>query len=223
MNFFDGEGKKKPRWQCFVCGELIEDYAEFCSHIIDNHEAGREYIKCPIDICGAPVRDLKSHFEVKHPKRPLPKDMQMKAIIWRDFTSTGKKIRTRKPEFQQGYHLSTKMAGLKLYYRSSYERAVYECLDKDNDIKAYWAEPFKVPYYYNNKWHDYIPDIRVEYADGITEIWEIKPDKQCDLAQNQAKWKFMEGYAEKAGWGFEVKTEHDIKDMQKKVKRQKSS
>lgn len=210
---------QKRTWQCFVCGEKLDDYGAYAEHIINEHNEGRDYVICPVDTCRAPVRDLKSHYKAKHPNRIMPKNLQTKAMLWRDFSPTGKK-KTRKPSFKEGWFESAKNGGAKMFYRSGYESTVYECLEKDNDVKSFKAEPFKVPYYYNNEWHNYIPDIKVEFQDGSVEIWEVKPKTQTKYEQNQAKWKSMNEYAYKLGWSFTVITENGINMLKKKVRNQ---
>lgn len=87
---------------CFVCGEVFENDNEFgdcCrNHIVENHEEGIEYIKCPIDECGAVVRDLKLHFKTKHRKKRVPKNIQTTVKIWRDFDFNGNIIREKTTE-----------------------------------------------------------------------------------------------------------------------------
>lgn len=204
-------------WQCFVCGDKLDTYGEYAEHIVNEHEISRDYVMCPVDCCKAPVRDLKTHYKVKHPNRELPKNCQIKAIIWRDFSPSRNTPKTRKPSFKEGWFESLKNGGAKMYYRSGYEADVYKCLEDDNDVKAFKAEPFKVPYYFENEWHNYIPDLKVEYQDGVTEIWEIKPATQTGLEKNKAKWYAMNEYASKLGWNFTVITEKGINILKKKI------
>jgi len=215
----EGRDPHKRNWQCFSCGVKFEDYALYVSHIIQEHEEGRDYVKCPVDSCGAPVRDLKAHFKTKHPNRAVPAGVQLKSTIWKDF-SNNKRGKTRKPNFKEGWFESGKMSGKKMYYRSGYELDIFKCLDLDKDVKHFYSEPFKVPYYFDKEWHNYIPDIKVEFVDGVTEIWEIKPMTQLSLEKNQAKWVAMNSYAEKLGWGFTVITENGINLMKKKIRHQ---
>lgn len=220
---FDSAGGKKAvrRWQCFVCGEQHATYEEYKQHIIDTHEEGREYIVCPT--CEAPVREMKLHFEVKHPNRPLPAGVQSRVTVWYDFSRDGKK-KARKPTFRSGEFESEKNGAL-MHYRSGYECEVYELLEADNDVTSYSVEPFKIPYYYidpkgKGDWYDYIPDLRVNYSDGKVQIMEIKPATQTSLDKNKAKWAAANDYAQKMGWDFTVITEVGIGKMKVKVKQQ---
>jgi len=216
--FFEDAKVRKRKYQCFVCGRQYTDLEEYNKHILEKHEEGREFIKCPG--CGYAVRDLRQHWKAKHPKRVMPKNCQMKVAVWRDFT--GGKKKSRKLSFKEGYLVSNKMGGTEMHYRSSYEEKVYECLEALNDVMAYYVEPFKIPYFYDGKWRKYIPDIRLDFVDGHTEIWEIKPASQTTLKQNECKWTAMNEHATSLGWIFEVKTEIGIEKLQKRVKDQAS-
>ena len=215
---FEQENNKK-KYTCFVCGVVHEDWDEFQKHIIDTHDEGRDYIVCPLDRCKAPIRCLRTHFKAKHPSEPLPKNMQLKAIIWRDFTASGKKKGTRKPSFREGWFESTKMH-MRFYYRSGYESTVFECLDMYNEVEAFIAEPFKIPYIWKGTVHEYTPDLLVTFFDGHKELWEIKPANQTNLEQNQCKWKAAAAACEPRGWKFVVQTERGIEQLKRAVQKQ---
>lgn len=216
--FEEGHGDKgKRKWQCFVCGVQHDNFEDFSKHITDEHDEGREFLKCPA--CNCPVRDIRAHYKAKHPARPIPSGVQLRTAIWRDFSSTGKK-RSKKPSFREGNFISNKMNGASLHYRSGYECEVYELLEMDKEVTAYYAEPFKVPYCYKGEWCDYIPDLRIQFADGRVEIWEIKPANQTGYEKNRAKWTAMNEYAKNYGWDFTVITEVGIGKLKSKVKGQ---
>ncbi len=101
--------KKGPDrvWQCFCCGVQHPDYEIYRKHIIDEHDEGREYLLCPA--CEAPVRDMRAHYNAKHPARPIPTDIQLRTAVWHDFTTQGKKTKTKKPSFREGNFVSHKM------------------------------------------------------------------------------------------------------------------
>jgi len=209
---FDNNPSKRKH-QCFVCGVMFEELEQYKDHILEEHEEGREYIKCPR--CGYPVRDLKLHYKVKHPGCPLPQSSMMRAIIWKDF-SPNKKGKTRKPKFREGWHESTKM-GKRFYYRSGYEKDVYECLDKWEKVIAYSAEPFEISYVHEGEPHRYIPDILIEFTDGRKELWEIKPATQTHLPKNKAKWAAAKNACDLRGWGWQVMTEQSINKLKKQI------
>lgn len=221
---FEDAGSQQRKWQCFVCGKNHDDPVTFKDHIVMEHEEGREYIKCPC--CEYPVRDMRLHFKIKHPSRTMPRNVQMRATVWRDFAPNGKKKKGGgKVTCRTGYFTSKKN-GRDVYYRSGLENDFYVKLEEDVDVLAYKAEPFKVPYYYQGKWHDYLPDLKVDFIDGTSEIWEIKPNALADKAQNEynqntAKWAAMNDYASNMGWTFIVQTEEALKEYAAKIGKQK--
>jgi hypothetical protein len=214
MKFEDDDKKGKRKWQCFVCGNQHGDYESYKSHIVAEHDEGREYLSCPD--CKAPVREMRTHYAAKHPHRVLPKDGPMRVSVWFDFV--GNKRKARKPKFRDGFIVSNKNGGKELHYRSGYECEVYELLEHDDDVRAFHVEPFKVPYNFGGEWLEYIPDLRVDYMDGTTEIWEIKPANQTSLDKNKAKWLAMDHHATQMGWRFMVITEVGIGKLRQKLK-----
>lgn len=208
--------RDERKWKCFVCGTEHLSYADFKDHVIAEHDEGRDYVKCPLSRCNAPVRDIRSHFKTIHPKDKIPKTCQLKALIWRDHTGRKKK----KVEFNDGYFTSIKNDGQKFHYRSGYELAVYEQLEQLDEVSKFHGESFKVPYFFNGKEHNYIPDVSIQFTDGSIEIWEIKPANQTTFAKNQAKWKAAAAYCATRGWKFEVYTETGINKLKKKVRDQ---
>jgi hypothetical protein len=219
MLLFEDAGKEaKRKWQCFVCGKQHDNYDSYKIHILENHEEGREYLKCPS--CDAPVRDMRSHFTIKHKNRLMPKGIQMRVGVWHDFKPSGKK-KTRKPHFNSG-EFDSRKNGAMIKYRSGVERDFYEQLESDLDVVAYQAEPFKVPYCWQGEWHNYIPDLRVDFTDHSIEIWEIKPANQTEYEQNQCKWAAMKNFAEHMGWEFVVQTpEVALGKLKAKIRRQR--
>lgn len=209
----------KRKWQCFCCGKFFNNYDEYKSHIVGTHDQGREYIKCPT--CDAPVRDMFAHFRAKHPNRAMPKGVQTRVGIWHDYSISGKKKKTRvqahKGEFE------SQKNGQIIKYRSNFERDFYEQLESDLDVMSYAGEPFKVPYFWSGAWHEYTPDIRVDFIDGSVEIWEIKPAAQTgeEYDQNQAKWVAMNNFAKNMGWQFTVQTEVALGKLKNKIRKQR--
>jgi len=211
-------GDSKGKYICFCCGVQFQEYVEFKDHIMENHEEGREYIKCPLDHCQAPVRDLKLHFKAKHPKADFKNYTgQIKAIIWHDFSGRGK--RTKKPNFKQGKYESTK-TGRILGYRSGLEEKLYKILDQHDNVASFYEEPFGIDYIHQGKAHKYIPDLFITFMDGHKELWEVKPTSQTDLEQNKNKWKAAQEACKIRGWKFEVFTEQRIEKLAQEVRRQ---
>jgi hypothetical protein len=212
---FDNSGQK---FVCFCCGIQFSEYEEFKSHIIENHEEGREYVKCPLPHCGAPVRDVKLHLKVKHPHvNPKNFSGQARAIIWHDFCGNVKK--TRKPRFKQGKYQSIK-TGKTLGYRSGLEEKLYKILDQHEDVLSFYSEPFNIDYIHKGQAHKYTPDLIVSFIDGRKQVWEVKPSNQTDLEMNKNKWRAAQEACKVRGWSFEVYTEQRIDKLSKEVRRQ---
>lgn len=219
---FEDAGKTaKRKWQCFICGKCYESYEEYKGHIIESHDEGREYISCPD--CGSPVRDMKMHYKVKHKNRIMPNNLQTKVAVWNDFKigkdGKSQKKSTRKPNFRKGIFTSNK-CGRDFEYRSGMECDFFECLEADLDITYFSYESLKIPYFHKGAWHNYIPDLKVTFADNSIEIWEIKPANQTHYEQNKAKWVAANNYCSNLGWNFVVLTEVGLGKLKSKIKQQ---
>lgn len=219
--FAKNDGKRKH--QCFVCGLQFESFDDYKIHVL-THEEGRHYVICPLDRCGAPVRCLRTHFKSNHPTEELPNSGQMKALIWKDQSSKKDgKLKQRKTRFREGYLISTKNGGKEMHYRSGMECDVYECLEAMPEIISYAVEPFKVQYSFQGEIHHYNPDLSVLFADGHTEIWEIKPANQTHLPINNAKWAACNQHCQARGYAFMVLTEVGMGKLKQKIKNQKTN
>ena len=215
LPFGDSSGKHV----CFCCGIQFSEYEEFRSHIIESHEEGREFVRCPLEHCKAPVRDVKLHMKVKHPNFDLRNFKgQARAIIWHDFSAKGKK--TRNPRFKQGKYESTK-TGKTLGYRSGLEEKLYKVLDQHDEVMSFYSEPFNIDYIHKGQAHKYTPDLIVNFMDGRRQVWEVKPSNQTDLEMNKNKWRAAEEACKIRGWSFEVFTEQRIDKLAVEVRRQK--
>jgi hypothetical protein len=213
LPFEDRESKSQRKWQCFVCGVEYKTYEDFCTHIRDTHEEGREYLNCPK--CAAPVRDMKMHYKLKHKGWDVPPG-QHRVTLWADFSS-GKAKKKPNVKFRDGTFVSGKMNGKELHYRSGYECEVYELLEQLPNVVCYDAEPLEIPYLHNGKWRKYRPDLSILFDDGHKEIWEIKPKTQTSLPINEAKWTYAVEFCQGKGWEFQVLTEIGIGKMRATV------
>jgi len=202
--------KGNRKYQCFVCGVMFNMLIDMKRHILTEHEEGREYILCPR--CDYPVRDLRSHYKAVHKTHP-PKNCQMKTIVWKDQKNPKKKH--KKPTFKEGYIISKKNHGEAMHYRSGWECEVYRCLELMPEVISYKVEPLKIKYFEKGKVRHYWPDIMVNFNDGRTEIWEVKPANQTNLPNNQAKWEAAREYCGVRNWKFEVITEQVINKMKR--------
>lgn len=209
------------RYACFCCGRNYEDFGEFKAHIIEKHEFSKEYVLCPLERCGAPVRDLRLHFKAKHPHDKCPHAGPIKAMIWKD-QGTGKRSKRNAP--REGIFISNKNGGREIKYRSGFECEILECLEAIPDIVRYDYEPFTsgIPYLFEGDPHKYHPDLSLQFSDGHVEVWEIKPANQTDLPVNQAKWIAADEYCKIRGWDFIVITETGLGKLRQRIKRAKA-
>lgn len=201
----------KRQFQCFVCGIMQPDFKSFKEHIMTAHEEGREWVKCPLERCQAPVRDVRAHFKCIHPYDVMPHNCQMKALVWKDPKDPKKK--KKKVSFEEGYYPSAKNKR-NMHYRSGWEKSVYEVLEKRPDVVRYEVEPLAIEYFFKGEVQNYLPDLKIHFQDGRKEVWEIKPTNQTDLPVNKAKWESCAAFCKKRGWEFKIITETGISRMQ---------
>lgn len=208
---------KTRKYQCFVCGinhETIEEYKE---HVLSQHEISREFVICPLARCGFPVRCVRTHMKNHHKGEPIPKTGQLKALVWKDINPKTGKLQRKKSKFREGYFLSNKVKK-SMHYRSGMECEVYECLEAMKEVINFEVEPFKIQYSFNGEPHEYNPDLSVVFADGHTEVWEIKPANQTHLPKNNAKWTAANQYCETRGYKFMVLTEIGLEKLKQQLK-----
>jgi hypothetical protein len=222
LAFEDAGVFKERKWQCFCCGKNFTDYTEYSTHIKDAHEQGREWLECPD--CKAPVRDLKMHYKAKHPKRIMPNNVQTRTAVWLDFkpgkfNKDGTRKGTKRPTTRQGTFASVK-CGRDFEYKSGMEEEFLSLLEQDIDVENFFYEPFKIPYMWKGEWHNYIPDLRVNFIDGSTQIWELKPMHQTEYEQNKCKWAAAHNYCINMGWEFIVQTNEILDTYKWKIQRQ---
>jgi hypothetical protein len=216
---FNNKHDGRRQYQCFCCGIITgPSTVDFKEHIFSTHEEGRDYIKCPLERCSMPVRDVRAHYRAAHPQEKIPNNCQLRALVWKDPKDPQR--RSKKPQFKEGYHISPKCRK-KLHYRSGWELEVYKVLDEMNSVATYEAESLSVDYWYDGKQHTYLPDLKIYFDDGRKEVWEIKPERQTDLAVNEAKWDYCRAFCERRGWKFQVVTETVIGKLKNDLRLEK--
>lgn len=107
--------------------------------------------------------------------------------------------------FDKGYVETEKGGGVG--YRSSWERAAVEKLDKEERVVSFEYEPLRIPYRRGGSFRFYIPDLLVRYYDGRKVLVEIKPDALVSHGQNLAKFAAARKYCAENDMLFEVWTE----------------
>lgn len=124
----------------------------------------------------------------------------------------------------------------KVQYRSSWELAVMKWLDFTPLVKRWSSEEIVIPYRDSSdqmRTHRYFMDFYVEFENGITYLWEIKPYEQTQIPlppkrvtpatsarhleavltykKNKSKWITAKKFAEDRGWVFKVLTEKALR------------
>lgn len=224
LTFEDAGLFKERKWQCFCCGKNYSAFEEYKEHIVTSHEEGREWIKC--QDCGAPVRDMKMHYKAKHPNRVMPTGIQTKVCVWMDFKPGGGKDKKgqrvkKRVATRQGTFTSVK-CGRDFEYKSGLEESFLNMLEEDIDVENFCYEPFKVPYCWKGDWRNYIPDVRVNFIDGSTQIWEIKPEHEHEYELNKCKWAAAHNFCTNMGWEFIVQSEQILETYRWKIQRQRN-
>ena len=110
-------------------------------------------------------------------------------------------------------HLHFKHRGWHLRFESTLERDFFILQFFDDNVIDIEEQPVAI------KWQDenarkrrYIPDARIDYADGSTKLFEVKPKRILKKQATELAPKFTaaKDYAEQQGWEFCVVTEDDI-------------
>lgn len=127
--------------------------------------------------------------------------------------SVKKKRRTRRKR-HIGKYTSTK-AGI-CTFRSSWEKAYFEYLDRQPEVIAFLSEGLKIPYVSNTRTgrlRNYIPDLLVTYSDGRKNLIEIKPKKRLTQPKNVKKFAAARDWCLRNGCIFVLITEIDLKGL----------
>lgn len=120
----------------------------------------------------------------------------------------------RKGHYHTGTHQSVKGGACK--YRSGWELAYIEHLDKDDAVASFQYEGVIIPYVSNvrnGKLRRYFPDFLVSYVDGTRRLVEIKPSKRLVQVTVTKKLKAAEAWCREHGVTLEVLTEVELKAM----------
>ncbi len=114
------------------------------------------------------------------------------------------------------------------FYRSSWEQAFMNHLDRHPNVLAWASEAVKIPYKnpFTGKNTIYVPDFFIVYVDKFgrkhVELIEIKPSKetfiekaksrkdQFAVALNTVKWQAAKLWCSQQGIGFRVLTEDQL-------------
>ena len=118
-------------------------------------------------------------------------------------------------------------------YRSSWERAVFSWLDKNDQVKSWSSEEIIIKYICgtDGQLHRYFVDLKVTFKNGDVHLIEIKPKKETQepkpakrktkryitevltYVKNISKWEAAEQFCLDRGWTFSIWHEDIIKGM----------
>jgi hypothetical protein len=100
--------------------------------------------------------------------------------------------------------------GKSVIFQSSYELALFEKLEGSPNVVRFMRCPFAVDYCISGKTHKYIPDVLVEYKDGLFGVVEVKAKSFVNAPVNQAKFSAAIDICKQKGYRFSVVTEDDL-------------
>jgi hypothetical protein len=108
--------------------------------------------------------------------------------------------------------VSSEKTGRAIAWESELERDCHRLLEVDWKVRNYYDQPLELPLVYRDKEVRHFPDVKVEFKDGSTEIWEVKPKHIAELPEQQdiADWREA-AISERYGWVYRVQTEEYIR------------
>lgn len=104
------------------------------------------------------------------------------------------------------------LKGEEIKFRSRLEYSVLRKLVNDcPDITSIQYEPLVLDYIDSNgNPRGYIPDYKVIYESGLTELIEVKYHKELESGENPFKFKGAKEYCRRLGWEFVIYTDWDL-------------
>jgi len=112
---------------------------------------------------------------------------------------------TKKHNWIQGVYESPK--SLKLHnFKSSWELTLYRFLDSSPLVEKWESECVKIPYFFNRKRRNYIPDVLIN--DQL--LLEVKPMNQIRTQMNLAKFEAASNFCMMKRWTFRVITKERL-------------
>ncbi|MFX0171120.1 MAG: TnsA endonuclease N-terminal domain-containing protein [Candidatus Hodarchaeota archaeon] len=119
-----------------------------------------------------------------------------------------------KTEGNQGFFPSEKVMGGIVAYESQLERDLFLLFDHDPSVKRFQHQPSKIIFKNNEgKREQYVPDVKVEFNNGLRVLIEVKPRKTIveKYSMYQQKLKAVNKEVKANGMIFDVLTEIDIR------------
>ena len=123
--------------------------------------------------------------------------------------------RRRKGHYHRGEYTSKK-TGQVCKYRSGWEEKYMTYLDSHDQVISWSYESLSIDYVSNKKTgktRRYIPDFRIEYLDGRTELVEIKPLRKVNKPTVQKKLLAAQAWCNDHGISLKIITEIELKNL----------
>lgn len=105
--------------------------------------------------------------------------------------------------FEIGAYAGIKNGQRVIHVRSSWERTYAQKLDEDPAVLSWTYESVAIPYIFDGKRRNYVPDFLV-VRDGSTIVVEVKPQSLREKPLNAAKFKAAEQWYQEKGMMFLV-------------------
>lgn len=107
-------------------------------------------------------------------------------------------------------HFYSERQDKNILYRSSYEHRFLSICEKNIEIKEFDTCHFSLPYNFNDKKKNYIPDFKVSYINDTCSLVEIKPFNLLHDPQNRKKFETAEKFCQQNNFDFLLITEKDL-------------
>lgn len=123
-----------------------------------------------------------------------------------DAAELDKLIRQGHGNYESGWFTSYQQDELRIYYASSYELKALNILETDSTVASFDRFNGRISYVApsDGREHWYLPDFRVDYADGRKVVIEVKAKWQEKEPNTQAKLQAGEKWCQDNGFDFEV-------------------
>lgn len=128
---------------------------------------------------------------------------------------TKRKPRKRKSHYHRGSYTSTK-TGQECKFRSGWEERYMKYLDQCEDVLDWSYESFFIDYLSNKrtgKTRKYYPDFKIDYADGRSELVEIKPKKRLEQVLVKKKLAAATEWCTMHDVTLKIITENELKEL----------
>lgn len=108
-------------------------------------------------------------------------------------------------------HFDSKKMGRKFWYRSSWELARMNVLERDKDVVSYFVESLLISYVFDGIERFCKPDFAIIRTGGLGVLEEVKASLDMhDRKRTLCKIRAMRRWCEKHGWEFRLLTSLEV-------------